>query len=359
MKSLFSIKKFKNKLHFFFKSVKTQLNSEKNGKKSGTVQREDLENLIKNPIKSLIDSNFQTEPVKDNHDDKKTSQRENVIKPNEDKKDPAKNTQTKTNKKLSLFEPGFKLEDFKNLSKEELKEAIIRQKEQHEFRIKALEKLARLERLQAMKLKKIIQISQDESISSLIYDTLFQNNLDTSIADETMLDLETLEALENEIFNENCLFRSKSSEKIKRFCSNPDKDQKNVKNKDSNELNDTLGDEETTTLLENENNDEINLSCEDNVEVLNLKNTSINGSPPDGVLVIKENKEEVIKNDEVNRRAFFTVYSDDKPEKRLYSTRSEPYVTASYAEKNKAIEKPVSWSYSFRNIDRYGKISIF
>lgn len=81
------------------------------------------------------------------------------------------------------------------LKKEKLQQIIQLQKQQHEKRVKALEKLAQLERMHAEKLRKIMLTSQNDSISSLIYDSFFQTQETQSLInnDTTTFDLDQLE----------------------------------------------------------------------------------------------------------------------------------------------------------------------
>ena len=62
--------------------------------------------------------------------------------------------------------------------KEKIQQIIHLQKQQHEKRVKALEKLAQLERMHAEKLRQIMlnNSHNDSSITSLIYDSFFQNS---------------------------------------------------------------------------------------------------------------------------------------------------------------------------------------
>ena len=81
------------------------------------------------------------------------------------------------------------------LKKEKIQQIIFLQKQQHEKRIKALEKLAQLERLHAEKLRNIMLNTQNDSISSLIYDSFFQGQHEDTKTnnDTTTFDLDQLE----------------------------------------------------------------------------------------------------------------------------------------------------------------------
>ena len=86
--------------------------------------------------------------------------------------------------------------DKQRLKKEKIQQIIQLQKQQHEKRVKALEKLAQLERMHAEKLRKIMLNSQNDSISSLIYDSFFQNQEQSLLNgnnDTTTFDLDQLE----------------------------------------------------------------------------------------------------------------------------------------------------------------------
>jgi hypothetical protein len=83
--------------------------------------------------------------------------------------------------------------------KEKIQQIIQLQKQQHEKRVKALEKLAQLERMHAEKLRQIMlnNSHNDSSITSLIYDSFFQNshiqNPNGDGNDTTTFDLDQLE----------------------------------------------------------------------------------------------------------------------------------------------------------------------
>jgi len=83
--------------------------------------------------------------------------------------------------------------------KEKIQQIIQLQKQQHEKRVKALEKLAQLERMHAEKLRQIMlnNSHNDSSITSLIYDSFFQNsniqNPNGGDNDTTTFDLDQLE----------------------------------------------------------------------------------------------------------------------------------------------------------------------
>jgi hypothetical protein len=61
-------------------------------------------------------------------------------------------------------------------SKAKLQEIILNQKLKHEKRIRALEKLIKLEKAKAHKLQRIMQLNQNDSTSSLVYESFLQKN---------------------------------------------------------------------------------------------------------------------------------------------------------------------------------------
>lgn len=138
---------------------------------------DNLTNLIKNPIKTLLESQ------QDSSNEKKSNIKE-----------------------LLNETPLLKFENFKHLNKEKLKEMIELQKQKHERRVKALEKLAKLERLQAEKLKKILQINQnDEStITSQMFEMFMQSNNFLKKSESNLLGNETITDL-NEAFKDEDL----------------------------------------------------------------------------------------------------------------------------------------------------------
>ena len=142
-------------------------------------------------------------------------------------------------------------------------QALIRkQKQEHEERLKMLEKLAKLERLQSEKMKQILLLNHNDTItSSIMADSYFQDVAESTISSQTNDDL-TLTATDNECtFNELIQEKEAHLEKL---------DQKYKKK-----------------LQQRQQNQDVKKSSY--VQVLNLKNTSVY-EPPEGFYVVKEKK---------------------------------------------------------------------
>ena len=186
-----------------------------------------------------------------------------------------------------------------SLNRDKIKEMIEFQKQRHERRVKALEKLAKLERLQADKLKQILKINQnnDEAFTPQMYDLFIQQNSSNYLQDESNIGNQTIVDLDEAFKTENLsiIIDDKKIDQTK---------QKKIK------------------FIEQLNN-------KSNVEVLNLKNTTIY-EQPDNVIVVKENQNK-------DARCFFTIPNETK-----FSSKSETLIVPKYT-------KSIS-SYSMTNL---------
>jgi hypothetical protein len=233
------------------------------------------------------------------------------------------------------------------LKKEKIQQIILLQKQQHDKRIRALEKLAHLERLHAQKLRNIMLNSQNDSLSSFIYDSFFQN-MDPSSKDSTALDLDQLE---REIkLLESSDNNNKSSQK-RQSCINQsellsrEKNENNIamhgqsrhrrnseyyassKSQKNNAFSAMTSVRREFSNLKNFTHDispppplppsapPTSKGC---VEILNFTNTAVSEmSKPEGVYVIKENNDSykiIQNNDKVKnkQRVFFTLEEQAK-----------------------------------------------
>jgi hypothetical protein len=264
----------------------------------------DLNNLIKNPVKTLLES---TEYII-----------EQPAAPSDPKMEP----------------PAAN-----NVKQEKIKEMIEFQKQRHERRIKALEKLTKLERLQADKLKKILQLNQHEmesspSITSQMYDMFIQTNnsssfpdkLDTesNIGNETIIDLD--EAFKDEdisiiIDEKNTKTnhpnrQTDSSTKPPLSSTGAVSLKQNRKLKFIDEINESYANELDKTERS---------SLKSKVEILSLKNTSVHDPFERGVVVVKEKP----CSKEFDKRYFVSVSTDNnsKQYKSSTFTKQSPFMS--------------------------------
>ena len=281
-----------------------------------------MNNLIKNPVKTLLESaEFNAEPPSPLPSPPQQQQQQ----------------QQQQNKQQSTTSR-TEAPSGNDGKKEKIKEMIEFQKQRHERRIKALEKLTKLERLQAEKLRKILQLNQSEldSSSSLItsqmYDMLIQTNnssqfpdkLDTesNIGNETIIDLD--EAFKDE--NISIVIDEKNANN-------------HLKQADNNSSKPPLSSNSTAAAALKQNNrklkfiDEINESYANEfnqtaeqrslksskVEILNLKNTSVHDPFQRGVVVVKEKS---AAQNEFDNRYFVSVPADTKPAKQFKSNQA-------------------------------------
>jgi hypothetical protein len=139
-------------------------------------------------------------------------------------------------------------------------QALIRkQKSEHEQRLKTLDKLAKLERLQAEKMKQIMLLNHNDTItSSIMADSYFQpNDTLTSNDDSTLLETDNDSTL-NDLVNERIAGLEKLDQKYKKKLQQKQQQQQQQSDKRTSY-----------------------------VQVLNLKNTSVY-EPPEGFYVVKE-----------------------------------------------------------------------
>ena len=158
----------------------------------------------------------------------------------------------------------------KRISKEKIKEMLNIQKQQHEKRIMALEKLARLEKLQSEKLKTLMMNSHNESI---LCDSFFQSKY-LAEREEDSINLQLAERLN---FNDNLIKPNETRKPLQPQLRNFYEQKSNRRYSYSNKM-------PMDTMLE------IDMSCSSfnksiSVEVLQLENTSV---LKEGVLVINE-----------------------------------------------------------------------
>ena len=274
-----------------FFSLKKQIKLEKSAKSgSHNFEIENLTNFIKNPVKTLIE-----------------------------------NTHVKSDSHHGICHEGNHL---KNVKKDKLNEIIQKQKEQHERRIKALEKLTRLEKLQAEKLKKILLLNKSNAISPNVYETLFG---DESVAvNETTVDIE--EAFEKDFFNEERNY-------LKNYAAL----------NDISEPNESFFDESIQPVKNEQKNCHKKVSFDSDeddetpppVEVVDLKNTSVYEIPR-GIMVIKESmkRNESEKNEnEIRKTSSVPSFVVATNQTTMHNRNSETNLHS----------KPVTWLYSLAN----------
>jgi hypothetical protein len=234
-----------------------------------SFEMEKLRNFIKNPVKTLIDNvngEVRSSNNKNNFDNNCNTDDDNDLKYSINKNI---NTNNTVNNKL------FAIESFNHLNKDKLNEIIQKQKEQHERRIKALEKLTRLEKLQAEKLKKMLLLNKNNSISPRLYDSFFKSNPfgeienANNIGNETTIDID--DTLVNDILNEEIKYSKKSGRQLDETIENSESYLKELAKSKS-----------SLKMIKPSNGNKHH-----QVEVFNLKNTSVH-EPLDGVVVIKE-----------------------------------------------------------------------
>ncbi len=199
--------------------------------KQSSATTKDLKNLTKflsNPIQTLIETS-DNENHKNNNDNNRSNNKSKKSPRQTTKPEPVprkhQQTSAKNIKHSNVNTKEFSLHDYKHLNKEKLQEIVQRQKDQHDRRIKALEKLTRLEKLQAEKLSKILQMNMNDSICSDAYDSFFKqqkpfpDNEDETVvidSDDTgLVDPDEL-ALRKEILKEEKKF-SKNQKQIQAY----------------------------------------------------------------------------------------------------------------------------------------------
>lgn len=264
--------------------------------RENSAKKENFKNLIENPIKALIDHKY-------------NSQREHILGPIENKPEILKmskqseaatqtsfiaqnnnlkhmqQSQKNENKRHSIGTSFNSIDLQKQINKEKIQELINTQKQKHEKRIKELEKLAELERIQAEKLKNIMLDSHDDT--SLMCNSFF-----------------------------NAEYATKSSFK-NHFYSN----------KLYNDVSELTDSDTTCQTTLNETN-------KPTVQVLELKNTTVH-EQPSGVFVVKESS---------NRNLFDHVTKSlpyDRRRTEIYSQKPNSPIIDSFKRVNKisAIDK--------------------
>jgi hypothetical protein len=337
-------KKFTNKLDLDDKSTsykpkesKKKMELFESDNESNPDDKFNLKTIINNPVKALIEKNDYSNANYKNYDKliKPVSSNEFMVnfkaplsEKNKENYSSEASTQTSlvestsssTDAKRHYYQlkktnDDTSVELQKRLKKEKMHQIIQIQKEQHEKRIKALEKLAQLERMHAEKLKYIMLNTQNESVSSLIYDSLFQGN--NTEFNETSFDIENLEKelkeqeyksinykgiLEKHFLND--LNKNESKDVLKRQSSINANELRSNYNKENRRRSEYIKPDKYRTdsydfgssLISEHDDFKASKRVEffdreklktAQVEVLNLKNTTIH-KKPDNVRIIKE-----------------------------------------------------------------------
>lgn len=142
-----------------------------------------LKNFIENPLKVLMENlNELNKTDYSQSEDDETEENENKGRRASSRLDKLTKHHNEIEQLNQKFNQKHGAKDPKVYQKKDkIQELILIQKLKHEKRIKALEKLARFEKIQAQKLKKIMQFNENDSFSALIYDSFFNKNNCTSL----------------------------------------------------------------------------------------------------------------------------------------------------------------------------------
>ena len=262
---------------------------------------QNLKNMIDNPVKVLVENNknfWQESAVLD-------GKRQSM--PFADNKKPVSNKEnsrlsevsTQTSFLIDNVKPEKKRQSLSSssfntsLNKAKIQEMILNQKKKHEKRIKELETLAELERIQAEKLKLLMLDSHNDS--SLMANSFFTTDFS------------------NKNQQQSSLARRKSSSQIA-------KQQQYQQNKFSHMLEDESDFDLSTHTLEessNKNSNSLSSRRQSRVQILELKNTTIH-EQPSGVFVVKENSTRNIFDQNTKSLSY------DRRKTEIYSSRITP-----------------------------------
>jgi hypothetical protein len=260
-------------------------------------------------------------------------------------------------------------EQLRRQKKEKIQELIQLQKQQHEKRERTLKKLDKLESLERKNLKKTIMNNQNDSITSVLYDSFFQNitneNKDRSIEGESDEGCQTIdiEALENELnedleeLKQNINFKTLKTNVKKIISGNKLNDLRCIDNHGQgyDYLEAEEEEEEEEPLMTDEGR-----KLKSQVEILNLKNTSVHQKPT-SVRVIKENQEKssLSSNQPCNLETINALSNQKSVRNTANSKTFIPYPTVDNQKEQKATVSykkkfypPASvWFEPFENIE--------
>ena len=280
-----------------------------------------FQNLVENPVKTLVETQLNKQlPAKSVTVNvaNEVSTQTSFIEPSANPSDSI--NETKLNSRS--IETG---DVSKRMSKEKIKEMLNIQKQQHEKRIMALEKLARLEKLQAEKLKALMMNSHNES---LLCDSFFQskNSIDR---EEDTINLQLAERLNlNDNFNKKANeIRKPLQPQLRNFY----EDKTNRRNSNSNKI-----------FMDTTNEIDMSYSSfnkSTSVEVLQLENTSVL-KKPEGVLVINE----ITKRIDVNKNKK-PISIEHNKENRLSMNRMNVQESLRRESRHKIAATPSSTSW--------------
>ena len=290
-------------LHKMWEKLQFKLKSNEKLTKSDVKAMEKLEKIFKNPINGLVDLESQTaKPISTNKENEPINKIEskacNVENDEQEFKKPIVPLKQELNS--AATQTSFVIEpkrakksndiisdaqaDPDKQKKLKIHALIRKQKQEHEERLKMLEKLAKLERLQAEKMKKIMLLNHNDTItSSIMADSYFQDN-ESIVSNQTSDDLTQTLTDNDSTFSELIQEKKASLEKL---------DQKYKKKLQQHQQ--QQNDKRTSY-----------------VQVVNLKNTSVY-EPPEGFYVVKEKKADPppilqsVPNKELNQNALLKV----------------------------------------------------
>jgi len=273
--------------------------------------------MIDNPVKVLVENNKNFRQETSSADSKRQSlllldENKKQIYNKENSRLSEVSTQTSfliDNMKLDKKRQSLSSNSFNtSLNKTKIQEMILNQKKKHEKRIKELETLAELERIQAEKLKLLMLDSHNDS-------SLMSNSFFTT-----------------DFTNKNQQHFGLSQRKS--FFQMP-KQQQNQKKQFNQMLEDESEyDLSAHTLEESNNNSSSSISRSSRVQILELKNTTIH-EQPSGVFVIKENSMRNIFDQDTKSLPYdrrkteiyssrITPISDSKRQSHLFAASSNP-----------------------------------
>lgn len=335
--------------------MKAQIKAEEKEKNSKPQDINKLTSFIKNPVKTLIENtrdNPRPSKSENSHTKPPIYSSHKQSKPSKSMSDKHLNSNHKKSENSYHSPEPFNIDKFKHLKKEKLQEIVQKQKDQHDRRIKALEKLTRLEKLQAEKLTKILHMNKNDSIASLAYDSFFQSNTFPNNATMNDTSLEVDAALAKDILKEEKNYYSSHKN-----------------NSDLNEMSEVSGlyiddnssfDETTSFLRKSPNikkalfesdDSSVTLNEEPDVEVLKLNETSVYKKPK-GVMVVKEKNNydtfdsEINDVNEENESNDYHEYNRKHREiKKSIPTQPLTGNTIKSYNEHKT-KKPMAWTYS-------------
>ena len=332
--------------------MKAQIKAEEKEKTSKPQDINKLTSFIKNPVKTLIENTRDNiKPSKSETIHNKPPIHTSQNKPTKPHKSHADKNFKKSSENAYNNNPEpFNMDKYKHLKKEKLQEIIQKQKDQHDRRIKALEKLTRLEKLQAEKLKKILHMNKNDSITSLAYDSFFQNNTfsNNAIMNDTTLEVDA--ALEKDILNEEKNY----------YNSHNDKSDLNDTSEVSGlYIDDNSTIDETTSFLKNSpdikkalfESDDSNatLNEESDVEVLNLNET--NYKKPKGIMVIKEKPNYSAFDSEIEENESHDYLEYNRKQREVHTKKQmsnvQPFTGNTMKNYNvHKTKKPMAWTFN-------------